>query len=394
MTQKNFRLFLILTFCGIAAVGAILLPGNRNVTPVQAADELQSNLEPLTIGTVAPAIDIESWVQDGKGFFKPVTQFEADKVYVVEFWATWCRPCVASMPHLASLQNKYRGNNVQVVSISDEPLETVNEFLTREAEVAEGEKKTFADITSAYCLTTDPDRSVYEAYMTASKQQGIPTAFIVGKSGLVEWIGHPMNMDEPLEKVVGDAWDRDAFAKELEAEAKFNEVLEEISTLAGAGKFDEAIRLINDQIKGDVPAEIRDRWITILPRFKVTAGMVDEDVANYFTQDLANNKGNAVGVAKVGWFLYQASREQNGLEGLLTASATALNAEIEGTDEKTKPVVLDTLSHLYDAAGDIDAAIEAQQKAVDLSEGRTAQRLARYLKELQDKKANADKPAE
>jgi len=394
MTQKNFRPLLIITFCGIAAVGAILMPDNTTVTPVQAAEEPELKLEPLTIGTVAPAVDIENWVQDGKGFFKPVTKFEEGKVYVVEFWATWCGPCVASMPHLASLQNKYRGSNVQVVSISDEPLDTVTEFLQREAEVAEGEKKTFADITSAYCLTTDPDRSVYEAYMTASQQQGIPTAFIVGKSGLVEWIGHPMEMDEPLEKVVVDAWDRVEYAKMFEAEPKFNEVLQRISELAGTGKFDEAIRVINGEIKSDAPKEIRDRWVTILPRVKLSGGKIDEEVVAYFKEDLANNKGNAIGVARVGWSLYQASREQSGLEDLLNASITALVAEVEGTDDKQKPMVLDTLAHLYDAAGKIDAAIVTQQKAVDLSQGRTAQRLARYLKELQDKETSADKPAE
>jgi len=74
-----------------------------------------------------------------------------------------------------------------VVSVSDEDLETVKGFLEEES----GDK-TFAEITRNYCLTTDPDGSVYEDYMKAANQQGIPTAFIVGKSGLVEWIGHPM----------------------------------------------------------------------------------------------------------------------------------------------------------------------------------------------------------
>jgi len=46
----------------------------------------------LTIGSKAPSIDVEHWVSDGNGKFKPVTEFEADKVYVVEFWATWCGP--------------------------------------------------------------------------------------------------------------------------------------------------------------------------------------------------------------------------------------------------------------------------------------------------------------
>lgn len=168
----------------------------------------EANEQSLSIGLAAPAIDIEHWIQDGKGFFSPVTKMEKGKVYVVEFWATWCPPCVASMPHLASLQQKYRGRDVQIVSVSDEPLETVETFLKRETETAEGETTTYADIASAYCVTTDPDRSVYMAYMDASQQKGIPTAFIVGKSGLVEWVGHPTEMDEALEQVVMDKWDR------------------------------------------------------------------------------------------------------------------------------------------------------------------------------------------
>ena len=69
-------------------------------TTALGADEL------LTIGSDAPAIDVEHWVQDGKGKFKPVTEFAKGKVYVVEFWATWCGPCIMSMPHLVELQNK------------------------------------------------------------------------------------------------------------------------------------------------------------------------------------------------------------------------------------------------------------------------------------------------
>jgi thiol-disulfide isomerase/thioredoxin len=230
MSRNHFRLFLVFTFCGIAAAGARWLPGIAASNQVLADEEPAAEVKPLAIGGAAPPLDIEHWVSDGNGFFKPVTKFEAGKVYVVEFWATWCGPCIQSMPHLAETQNKYRGRDVQIVSISDEPLETVQEFLKREAEVAEDEKKTFGEITSVYSLTTDPDRSAYQAYMDGAQQQGIPTAFIVGKDGKLEWIGHPMEMDEPLEQVTEGTWDRAAFIKLYEAEKKFNELLQRIST--------------------------------------------------------------------------------------------------------------------------------------------------------------------
>ena len=95
-------------------------------TPVFA---FQGYAEPtLDVGSPAPELDVEYWLSRGTGNrFPKVTKFEPGKVYVVEFWATWCPPCIASMPHLSQLQNKY-ADSVQIISISDEPLEEVEGF--------------------------------------------------------------------------------------------------------------------------------------------------------------------------------------------------------------------------------------------------------------------------
>lgn len=136
--------------------------------------------EPLSIGSNAPALNIEHWVQDGNGKFKPVTKFANGKVYVVEFWATWCGPCIQSMPHLAKLQADFADKGVQIVSISDEDLETVEKFLERPVRApkkakeddADAKPQTYRELTSAYCLTTDPDQSSNRDYMEAAEQIG------------------------------------------------------------------------------------------------------------------------------------------------------------------------------------------------------------------------------
>ncbi len=41
-----------------------------------------------------------------------------DKTYVVNFWATWCVPCVKELPYFEKLNQEYQGKNVQVVLVS------------------------------------------------------------------------------------------------------------------------------------------------------------------------------------------------------------------------------------------------------------------------------------
>lgn len=66
---------------------------------------------------------------DAKGNLLNFTSFE-NKPTLVNFWATWCPPCIAEMPDLNRLYNEYK-HQVNFVFVSDEAIETVDAFLKK-----------------------------------------------------------------------------------------------------------------------------------------------------------------------------------------------------------------------------------------------------------------------
>ena len=66
----------------------------------------------LEVGSKAPALSINKWVKGNT-----VVGFEPGKVYVVEFWATWCAPCRRAIPHLTDLQKDLGPKGVTIVGI-------------------------------------------------------------------------------------------------------------------------------------------------------------------------------------------------------------------------------------------------------------------------------------
>lgn len=320
-------------------------------------------------------------MQDGGGKFKQVTDFEDGKVYVVEFWATWCGPCISSMPHLAELQNQYR-DTVQIISVSDESVDEVKDLMGKEHPQA---GKTFEEITSAYSLTTDPDRSVHEAYMEAANQNGIPTAFIVGKKGLIEWIGHPGNMDEPLESVVNDSWDREAFKEEMRVQQELQEKMQEMAQLAGSGDFAGAIELADKQIADSPNEMLTDHWTAVRYSLKMSSGDLDDETLAFYRSQIKEMKGDSMSLIRFGYSLYGITQQGGDIGPLAGDAIAALEAEAGGVPEASRVMYYNTLSLLNDAAGKLDAAITAQEKAIELADERQKKRLMPMLEELKEK---------
>jgi len=251
-----------------------------------------SHAAELTIGSKAPPLSIEHWFHDKT----PVTEFSSDQITVVEFWATWCGPCIASIPHLSELQQEY-GDAIKVISVSDEDPATVEAFLDREKD-----DTTFRDITSHYWLTTDPDQSMKNAYMKAAEQSGIPTAFVVGKTGEIEWIGHPMRLDEPLRQIVAGTWDREAYARQMAEEQKVRRHSAELSRLVREHDYDGALSIVTTLLDEIELPEVRQNLERMRTQIKT---MAQAHAREHATQglDLAGQRKAFTSLIEMGFCL-------------------------------------------------------------------------------------------
>jgi len=360
---------------------------------VRSASAEEAKAPLLTIGSKAPSVDVEHWVSDNDGAFEHTTTLESGKVYVIEFWATWCGPCIRSMPHLAETQAEYP-DDVQVISVSDEDLDTVNEFLKRK--VLGKDDQTYSELTKTYCLTTDPDKSVKEDYFLAAGRSGIPCAFIVGKTGLIEWIGHPVKMGSPLEKVVNDTWDRDTFAveyqeqrdaeaaaakKRREAREISQKLFKETSEFLEADEYQQAVDYISAKLEDEAYAR---NWAGLEQTrlYAMLKGNLDgtEEVFNQYLEDNADNNRRLKSLLSV----VLRARSEGGVDaGVFKTSLESAEAIAAAAPKISSGLYL--YARFLHADKNIEKAIEVQEAAVENAGSRSAgyQKFLDRLKEEQ-----------
>lgn len=142
---------------------AVCATGLLLATPLAAVAEEPRAAPPLELETVVagPAPAELSWAA------------LAGQAVVVEFWATWCAPCVAAMPRWNALVERFAGQPVRFLSVSDEDEPVVRRFLERH------------ELRGWIAL--DADRSVFEGFEVLS----LPQTALVDAEGRLRAVAGP-----------------------------------------------------------------------------------------------------------------------------------------------------------------------------------------------------------
>ena len=147
----------------LLSAALLLVPGRA--MPQLEPPELSHRLTPLATPELAGDFVLED--MDGK---RHALQDYRGKVVLINFWATWCPPCVREMPSLERLYQE----------LSDEP------FVVLAVNQWENADHVFAfmgqiDVFPSFPILFDPDSEVSEAFGV----KGLPTSFLLDRSGRV-----------------------------------------------------------------------------------------------------------------------------------------------------------------------------------------------------------------
>ena len=102
------------------------------------------------------------------------------KFILLEFWATWCTPCVMNIPHLNELQEKFKDRNIVFISVTDEPKEKIEAFMKKRKMNG--------------WVAIDDNGHTFKSYKVSAR----PATFIIDPEGNVVYMGEPSLVTEDV----------------------------------------------------------------------------------------------------------------------------------------------------------------------------------------------------
>lgn len=308
----------------------------------------------LRIGDPAPPIKYSQWL---KG--TPVESFKDNQLYVLEFWATWCGPCKAAMPHLTKTQKAY-GDKISIIGV--DVWEKVNEGETYETALPLVTKFVKGnDANMGYSVVADNnDHHMGNNWLKAAGQNGIPSTFIV-KDEKIIWIGHPIKLDSTLALIMNGSYNMQeykiAFDKRVESSMKqstgMKAAMEPVQAALKAKDYTLAFELME---KAKVEQPILKISMDYL-RFTTLLKHISETEAIAFAEEWQKDFKSAPE------YVLRAVNEEDGLSK--TTYQWALKNFERSATQALSPMTYNLVAAVYARAGDYPNAIINQEKAIE-----------------------------
>ena len=156
----------------------------------------KNDVSAVQVGDICPTFTVQTYGEEnGEYKLTDRTYSPADshgKVTVINFWATWCGPCVAELPYFEQLQNTYP-ENIQVVAVQGKADRDVVKFITEEKQWQDYSLLFAQDIVKG---------ATCEVYKLLGGSSTFPYTIVLNKEGVIVYHSSQSLTFEKLDKIV------------------------------------------------------------------------------------------------------------------------------------------------------------------------------------------------